>query len=87
MKSGTFSFYNKSIGTLYRAIDSVRVFLSFTLRVGGKYIGFGLHPVLTTRCKYGHTYGKSMDQPGKVASPARGQLNRKNEYFPVRVRA
>ena len=34
---------------------------------------------------YGHTYSKSMDQPGKVASPARGQLNRKNEYFPVRV--
>ena len=32
------------------------------------------------------TYSKSMDQPGKVASPARGQLNRKNEYFPVRVR-
>ena len=32
-------------------------------------------------------YSKSMDQPGKVASPARGQLNRKNEYFPVRVRA
>ena len=30
---------------------------------------------------YGHTYDKSMDQPGKVASPARGQLNRKNEYF------
>ena len=25
------------------------------------------------------------NQPGKVASPARGQLNRKNEYFPVRV--
>ena len=38
---------------------------------------------------YSHTYmnSKSMDQPGKVASPARGQLNRKNEYFPVRVRA
>ena len=32
---------------------------------------------------YGHTYSKSMDQPGKVASPARGQLNRKNECFPV----
>ena len=29
-----------------------------------------------------------MDQPGKVANPARGQLNREeNEYFPVRVRA
>ena len=24
-----------------------------------------------------------MDQPGKVASPARGQLNRENEIFPV----
>ena len=36
---------------------------------------------------YGHTYSNSMDQPGKVASPARGQLNRKNENFPVRVRA
>ena len=29
-----------------------------------------------------------MDQPpGKVANPARGQLNRENGYFPVRVRA
>ena len=25
---------------------------------------------------YGHTYSKSMDQPGEVANPARGQLNR-----------
>ena len=33
------------------------------------------------------THSKSMDQPGKVANPARGQLNRENEYFPVRVRA
>ena len=24
-----------------------------------------------------------MDQPGKVANPARGQLNRENEYFPT----
>ena len=36
---------------------------------------------------YDRTYSKSMDQPGKVANPARGQLNRENEYFPVRVRA
>ena len=36
---------------------------------------------------YGHTYSKNMDQPDKVASPVRGQLDRKNEYFPVRVRA
>ena len=38
-------------------------------------------------CMYGHTSSKSMDQPGKVANPARGQMNRENEYFPVRVRA
>ena len=36
---------------------------------------------------YGHTYSKSIDQPGKVVNPARGQLNRENEYFPVSVRA
>ena len=38
-------------------------------------------------CMYGHTYSKSMDKPGRVANPARGQLNRENEYFPVPVRA
>ena len=41
-------------------------------------------------CIYGHsphTYSESMDRPGMVANPARGQLNRENEYFPVRVRA
>ena len=27
---------------------------------------------------YGHTCSKSMDQPGKVANPARDQLNREN---------
>ena len=36
---------------------------------------------------YGHTYSESMDQPSKVANPARGRLNRENEYFPVPVRA
>ena len=29
-------------------------------------------------CIYSHTYSKSMDQPGKVVNPARGQLNREN---------
>ena len=38
-------------------------------------------------CMYGHKYSKSMDQPGKVASPARDQLNRISEYSPVCVRA
>ena len=38
-------------------------------------------------CMYGLTYSKSKDQPGKAANPARGQLDRENEYFPVPVRA
>ena len=32
-------------------------------------------------CMHGHTYSKSMNQPGKVANPVRGQLNRKNVYI------
>ena len=31
------------------------------------------------------TYSKSMDQPGKVANPARGQLNKEKSSFPVPV--
>ena len=27
------------------------------------------------------TYSKGRDQPGKVANPARGQLNRENDFF------
>ena len=38
-------------------------------------------------CMYGHTYSKSMNQPSKVANPARGQLNNENENPPVPVRA
>ena len=34
-------------------------------------------------CMYGHHILQRMDQPGKVANPARGQLNRENEYYPV----
>ena len=48
-------------------------------------------PDCTVMCNlinmYGDTYSKSMDQPGKIANPARGQLNRENYYFPNRVRA
>ena len=39
---------------------------------------FSLNIGETHRCMHGHTYSKSMDQPGKVANPARGQLNREN---------
>ena len=31
---------------------------------------------------YGYTYSKSMDQPGEVANPARGQLNRAKWIYP-----
>ena len=33
------------------------------------------------------TYSKSEDQPGKVANPSRGQLDRENGFLPVPVRA
>ena len=33
------------------------------------------------------TYSKGKDQPGKVANPARGQLDRGNKFFSVAVRA
>ena len=36
---------------------------------------------------YGHHIKQSMDQPSKVANPACGQLNKKNEYFFVADRA
>ena len=36
---------------------------------------------------YDHHIKQSMDQPRKVANPARGPLNRGNKYFPVPVRA
>ena len=44
-------------------------------------------PLFLYVCMYDQTYSKSMDQPGKVTNFARGQLNRENENFPVRVRA
>ena len=38
--------------------------------------------------KYVYMYAwSSMDQPGKVANSARGQLNRENDYSPVPERA
>ena len=46
---------------------------------GGKTSHFG--PLRSDKsrrpktCMYGHTYSKSMDQPGKVANPERGQHN------------
>ena len=36
---------------------------------------------MTPACLYGYTYSKSKDQPGKVASPKRVQMNRENVYF------
>ena len=30
-------------------------------------------------CLYGHTCSNGKDQPGKVANPARGQLNREHQ--------
>ena len=74
--------------TLRGHADAVKHVKSFgvpMLVLGGG--GYTIRNVARFVCVYGHTYSKSMDQPGKVASPARGQLNRKNGYFPVRFRA
>ena len=46
-----------------------------------------LQPVHHVVFIWSHIYSKSIDQPGKVANPARGPLNRENEYFPIPVRA
>ena len=37
----------------------------------------GMHGIYV--CIYGPHISQSMDQPGKVANPARGQLNREND--------
>ena len=48
----------------------------------------GKIPVATTVLNGHHiVYSKGKDQPGKVANPARGQLNRENYYFPAPIRA
>ena len=46
-------------------------FLSFLLGVYSVSVS-------NVQAMYGHTYSKSMDQPEKVANPARGELNREN---------
>ena len=47
-------------------------FLSFFL------LGVYSVSVSNVQAMYGHTYSKSMDQPEKIANPARGELNRTN---------
>ena len=44
-------------------------------------------PGIYVRMYRHHISQSNMDQPGKVVNPARGQLNRENEYSPVPVRA
>ena len=48
----------------------------------------GLH-VLEAQyvCMYGQHFQQSMGHPGMVVNPARGQLSRKKDIFPVPVRA
>ena len=43
--------------------------------------------MVTHIAMYGHTYSKSMNQLGKVANPACGELNRKNECFNISLSA
>ena len=43
-----------------------------------------LHIHVQYICMYGH---QSMDQPSKAANPARGQLDRENDYSPIPARS
>ena len=47
---------------------------------------FGTGYMYVSMCGH-HTISKGNDPLGKVANPARAQLNRENEHFPVPVRA
>ena len=76
-----------------------QVRLSFVRNTHAKYgnysrahlVGNANYPLVSMYvCMYvcmGITYSKSMDQPGKVANPPRGQLNKKNTQFRFPVRA
>ena len=48
---------------------------------------YSVDPYPCYMCDYTYIHSKSTDQPGKVANPARRQLNRENEYSPVSDRA
>ena len=91
---GSFNCFDRpdlKVKTHFRAAVGLLLVPPDTFPSGGSQrwgFGDGASQVLYNRhVWYGHTYSKSMDQPGKVANPARGQLNREKEYFPVRVRA
>ena len=64
-----------------------RAFICRITRNGSRELVLQYSTVCMYVCMYGHHIQQSMDQPGKVANPARGQLNRENEHFPVPVRA
>ena len=54
-----------------------------TLSLNGRFYSLGMQVCYQTYvcmyvCMYGHHMQQSMDQPGKVANPARGQLNKEN---------
>ena len=54
-------------------VDSINAILKYFIR--SSKVG------TSAVCMVTH-YSKSMDRPGKAVNPARGQLNRENEYFP-----
>ena len=47
----------------------------------GQYFKFPMNDIENLYCKFIDTYSKGQGQPGKVANPGRGQLNRENVFF------
>ena len=68
------------VGTLYEQTNGKKLYhfqlcvLPRNISAHAKY-GHSLLIIKTVVCVYGHTYNMRMDQPGKVANPARGQLS------------
>ena len=79
--------YERTQGLLCGLISQDRC--TGSARSGGEVHLFARRDIVKKKVAhmYSHTYSNSMDQSGKIVNPVRGQLNRENEHFPVRVRA
>ena len=71
-----------------KILGKIKIFVQDFVPIRTALTGYNFYLFIIFISLWGKiTYSKSKDQPGRVANPARGQLNREIEYFPVRVSA